>query len=370
MTSDSAGRAPSALFLISNLGLGGAERQLVYLAVGLRKRGWEATIASLSPLVHPDFETLLDETGVSLVVLQDSMSATLAAMGRALGAAIPLVRRRRPTAIVGFMPHGALLARLLGRAMRVPHIVTSLRSTRSTRRWHDRALAATRSLDHRVVANSSAAAKAQIAAGVVDEQKCRVIYNGFLPDETGRSGDERGARTAFTWLNVAVFRTEKGHENLLKAAQIAARERPFRLLLAGEGPRLDDMKALAAELGLGDRVEFLGKRTDVAALLHESDAFVLPSMYEGLPNALTEALAASLPAVATDAGGTPEVLRHGEMGYLVPPEDPEKLAAAMIRMMDLNPEERRATGERGRAHILRTFAMERMVEQWESVLAE
>jgi glycosyltransferase involved in cell wall biosynthesis len=368
MTSDSGARAPSALFLISNLGLGGAERQLVHLAVGLKERGWEATIASMSPLVHPEFEALLKETGISLAVLQDSMSAKVVTLGRALGAAIPLVRRQRPSAIVGFMPHGALFARVLGRVMGVPLIVTSLRSIRSTRPWHDRALVATRSFDHKVVANSLAAANAQIAAGVVEAQKCRVIYNGFLPDETERRDGEREEQTAFTWLHVAVFRTEKGHANLLEAARIVARERPFKLLLAGDGPRLEDMKARAAELRLGDRVEFLGKRTDVAALLNLSDGFVLPSMYEGLPNALVEALAAGVPAVATDAGGTPEVLRDGEMGYLVPPEDPKSLAAAMLRMMDLSRDERSAMGRCGKAHILRTFAMAHMVEQWDRIL--
>jgi glycosyltransferase involved in cell wall biosynthesis len=368
--SDSVGKVLSALFLISNLGLGGAERQLVYLAVGLRQRGWEVTVASLSPLVHPEFEALLKANGVSLEVLQDRMSASVLALGRALRAAVALVKRRRPSAIVGFMPHGALFARSLGRAMRVPRIVTSLRSIRSTRTWHDGLLAATRSIDNASVANSSAAAKAQVAAGVIDGRKCRVIYNGFQLDEARPTGGDRERPVPFTWLHVAVFRTEKGHANLLHAAAIMARERPFRLLLAGEGPRLEDMKALAAELGLGDRVGFLGKRTDVASLLHVSNAFVLPSMYEGLPNALMEALAAGVPAVATDAGGTPEVLRHGEMGYLVPPEDPDSLAAAMLRMMDMRRDERRAMGERGRAHVLRTFAMGHMVDQWERVLAE
>jgi glycosyltransferase involved in cell wall biosynthesis len=370
MTSNSAGRVPSALFLISNLGLGGAERQLVYLAVGLKERGWEVTIASLSPLVHPEFKVLLKAKGVSLEVLQDRMSASVPALGRALRAAVALVKRRRPSVIVGFMPHGALFARSLGRIMSVPRIVTSLRSTRSTRRWHDSLLAATRSLDHAAVANSAAAAKAQAAAGVIDVRKCRLVYNGFQLDEASSGSGDPERPILFTWLHVAVFRTEKGHANLLRAAAIVARTRPFRLLLAGEGPRLEDMKVVAAELGLGDKVAFLGKRTDVTSLLRSADAFVLPSVWEGLPNALIEALAAGLPAVATDVGGTPEVLSHGETGFLVPPENPDDLAAAMLRMMDMSESERRAMGDRGRRRILRTFAMESMIDQWEQVLAE
>jgi glycosyltransferase involved in cell wall biosynthesis len=117
-------------------------------------------------------------------------------------------------------------------------------------------------------------------------------------------------------------------------------------------------------------VAFLGKRTDVTSLLRSADAFVLPSVWEGLPNALIEALAAGLPAVATDVGGTPEVLSHGETGFLVPPENPDDLAAAMLRMMDMSESERRAMGDRGRRRILRTFAMESMIDQWEQVLAE
>lgn len=359
----------SALLLIGNFGLGGAERQLFYLAMGLRRHGWDVAVASMSPLVHPPFAEALSEAGITLTVLQHSMSPTPLAMVRALRAARRLVRLTRPTAMIGFMPHGVLFARLLGRLGGVRHIVSSLRSVKSTQPWHDRLLAASKFMDHAQVVNSVAARDAQLASGVVTAEKCVVIHNGFEIEPPIRNPAARATRAGvFTWLLVAVFRTEKGHANLLRAARIVAARRPFRLLLAGEGPQLEAMKTLAAELDVLEVVEFLGKRTDVPDLLAEADGFVLPSMWEGSPNALIEALAAGLPAVATEVGGCPEVLHEGVSGFLVPPEDPQALADAMIRLMDLAPEVRARMGAAGQAHVSSTFSMEAMVDDWERLI--
>ena len=356
----------SALFLIGNFGLGGAERQLFYLALGLRRRGWEVSVVSLSPLVHDPFVAAFLKEGVDFTVVQDEMRPGLGPMSRALRGALRLVRRQRPQAIVGFMPHGALFARVLGRIGRVPRVVTSLRSIRSTRPWHDRLLAATRSLDHVAVANSAAAAAAQTKDGVIVRGKAVVIHNGVeFPaiDRPIRSSDE-----PFRWLMVAVFRGEKGHDVLLRAVRIVSRRMPMKLLLVGEGTTQDATRSLARELGIDGLVEFLGKRTDVDRLIAASDAFVLPSRWESLPNALVEALAGRLPAVATDVGGSPEVLEDGISGFLVPPNDPEALADAMLRMMDLPAERRAAMGEAGCRHVQSSFGMEAMVAAWEQLL--
>ena len=104
-------------------------------------------------------------------------------------------------------------------------------------------------------------------------------------------------------------------------------------MLVGLGPLEDDLRALAVELGIGDRVRFPGSRDDVFALLPAFDAFVLSSRFEGLPIALLEAMATGVAPVATRVGGIPEVVTDGRDGLLVEPGDPAALAGALDRIL-------------------------------------
>ena len=360
----------SALLLVSTLGSGGAERQLVYLAAGLSKRGWRVRIGNMTSLIDPTFAHVLHKAGVEVTVLQPGTERSIVALFSAVGRAIQIVRALRPHVIVGFMPHGALLGRLLGIASHSSRVVSSLRNSRATHRWHDWLLALTSSLDDAVVFNSQTAAAAQLQARVTTARKSVVIANGFDAD---RIPEPRGQRAVhereFVWLSVAVFRYEKDHRTLLEAFQRLARIRRVRLVLVGSGPLLEPMKRLARELDIDANVEFAGFSSQVSAFIRNADAFVLASKWEGLPNVLIEAQAGGLPAVATDVGGCCEVVCDEVSGLLVPPENPESLAAAMARMMDLSDAERQKMSAAGRAHAIRHFSMENMISRWEQVLS-
>ena len=131
-------------------------------------------------------------------------------------------------------------------------------------------------------------------------------------------------------LTVARLDGQKGITHLLDAVA-AVPQASFAI--AGDGPNRDALEQRAMALGVSDRVRFLGHRNDVPALLAAADLFVLPSLYEGLPLAVLEAMAAGVPVVATAIGGTDEVVRDGETGTLVPPANPEALAAAIGRAL-------------------------------------
>ena len=127
-------------------------------------------------------------------------------------------------------------------------------------------------------------------------------------------------------LSIARLDAQKGISHLLDAAAAVPHA---SFAIAGDGPDRAALEARVAALGIGDRVRFLGHRRDVAALLAAADLFVLPSLYEGLPLAVLEAMIAGVPVVATAIGGTNEIVRDGETGTLVPPADPAALAAAI-----------------------------------------
>ena len=149
---------------------------------------------------------------------------------------------------------------------------------------------------------------------------------------------------------------QKGHRHLLAAA---ARVPDALFALAGDGPERPALERITDDLGLRDRVTFLGTRTDVAELLAVCDVFVLPSLYEGLPISVLEAMAARRPVVATAIGGTQEAVVDGESGLLVPPADPDSLAAAIRRLLD-DPALRDRLASAGRARVEREFAVASM----------
>lgn len=124
----------------------------------------------------------------------------------------------------------------------------------------------------------------------------------------------------------------KNHAGLLRALACLEKTSGVRAAFFGQGPLEQQVRDLAASLGMLDRVRFLGFRTDIPACLHASDAFVLPSTTEGMPVSLLEALAAGLPIVASDVGGVSEVLGQPPAGILVPSGDTRQLAEAMARL--------------------------------------
>ena len=135
------------------------------------------------------------------------------------------------------------------------------------------------------------------------------------------------------FMTVANLRPEKGYQVLLDAARtIADRGLPFRIAAVGRGPLSTALHARHVELALGDRFQFLGQRDDVLELLTGVDAFVLPSLHEGLPVTLMEATSVGLPIVATSVGGIPQILEDEVDALLVPPGDPGALVEAMTRL--------------------------------------
>ena len=187
--------------------------------------------------------------------------------------------------------------------------------------------------------------------------KISVVYNG-VPATAAK------ARTVpddgrFRLLFVGNLLERKGVANLLRAfASPALRERNMELTMAGGGP-VDHYRALAAQLGIADRVTFTGwvSQDDARALMVNADALILPAYDEGLPLVILEALASGTPVICTPVGSIPEVLDHGNTALLVAPGDEAGIAAAIATLSD-QPEVGRALSVRGTVLYQRLFTME------------
>lgn len=163
---------------------------------------------------------------------------------------------------------------------------------------------------------------------------------------------------------VARFHPIKDHTSMLQGfAQLARQRSDVDLLLIGDGPRRAELQSLVQELGIQDRVQFLGVRSDVADLLQAVDVFALTSLCEAASLTLLEAMAAGLPVVVTDVGGNPEIVRQGKEGLLVPRQDATAIGTALARILsDSNLASR--MGLAGKQRVKETYTLERTIERY------
>jgi glycosyltransferase involved in cell wall biosynthesis len=195
--------------------------------------------------------------------------------------------------------------------------------------------------------------------------KVRVIHNG-IPFERFRRVVDPDLRAALAGsseraliMTVARLAEQKGQCFLLAAL----RALPNAIVaLVGDGPDRAQLERQAQDLGLRDRVVFLGQRADIPELLACCDVAVLPSLFEGLPLAALEAMAAGKPVVATRVGGTSEVIQDGVTGLLAAPADPDALAQAIGAVLS-SPAHARSLGAAAQARVARSFSVEVMTEQ-------
>jgi glycosyltransferase involved in cell wall biosynthesis len=200
-----------------------------------------------------------------------------------------------------------------------------------------------------------------------------VIYNG-RPLDRYRDGSAEGLAQelgipadAPVVGNVGRLIERKGQRDLVDAWPAVRSDHPeAHCVFVGDGRDRATMVERSVTLGCGDSVHFVGAREDVPAFLDLFDVFAFPSHHEGLPGAPIEAMAASLPIVATDIDGTNELVTDGETGLLVPPRDPQALGAAVDRVLS-DPQLGRSLGTAARSAAYERFSLETMVEQFETL---
>jgi glycosyltransferase involved in cell wall biosynthesis len=219
-------------------------------------------------------------------------------------------------------------------------------------------LAAASKLADRFVCVSHDSAKYMVSQGV-PASRVQTLWNGIDLERFA----PRGPDPIGPVVTVARLSPEKDVENLLRAVALADK---LRAEIAGDGPCRDALHTLAQELGIVDRVRFLGEVHDVAALLARARLFALPSRTEGISLTILEAMARGLPVVTTRVGGNPEVVVEGETGLLVPPLDPAALAAALRRVWE-DTALGQSLGDAGRRRVEAHFDIRRMVAAYEAL---
>ena len=326
----------SVLVLAKGLGRGGTERLIVGAARHLDRSQFELVVAYLLPWKDA-FVADIEATGTEVVCLDAPRPTSVAWLPRLRR----LVRERAIDVVHTHMPLPAVAARLAlpGRRPAFVHTEHNMwdRYRRPTR-W---ANAATYRRNARVIAVSDG-----VAGSIRSSVPVEVVVHGTDPSLAVTGEAARAAARAELGLapdarvvgSVGNFTAKKDQATLLRAvAEVPPADLggggDAVLVLVGLGPLEGELRALARDLGIAERVVFAGSRDDVFALLPALDVFALSSRFEGLPIALLEAMASGVAPVATRVGGIPEVITDGRDGVLVDPGDPTGLAAALTRVL-------------------------------------
>ncbi len=358
------------MFVISGLEIGGAERQLVVTANALAERGWKVSVVSYLPFSATSLRWELNDSKVNTITLNSPSG--IGKYGVVIKA-VRTIRRSRPDILVGFMFHGIMTARIVGRLTRVPAVVSAIHSELDTPK-RERILALTDRMTDAVTIMSD-----HLASRLADRRIAAPSHTFVIPNTVDFDrfrADSCRTRTRenlgvtddqFLWLAAGRLAPEKDYPGLIRAFSILPRQHPAHLIIAGEGLLRDDLTRQIDDLGLSDRVQLLGLRGDMPDLYRASDALVLSSEWEGMPNVVLEAMASSIPVVSTAVGAVPELVTNGESGFIVPTGDRISLADAMERMMDLPVETRRSFGEVGYNRARAEFSLDPVIDRWEDL---
>lgn len=354
--------------IVHNLDVGGLERVVISLIDGLDPARHRAVLVCLQD--GGDLLSDIHAPGVRVYGLRKGNRFSVRAI-----AYLAAIIRREHAEIVHCHNHGALaygvLASLVAQRGKV---VYTAHGVLSASRLRTALLGRARRRVRRVVAVSEDTRQVATGHGRMDPRRTSLIINGidvrrfapFAGAETARIGLGLDPGTVVFGI-VARLSPVKDHSTLLRAfAQVRATESNARLVIIGGGETEAKVRALIAELGLSDSVRMTGDRRDVPLLMGVLDVFVLSSYSEGLSITLLEAMAASLPVVATRVGGNAEIVVDGVTGLLVEPRNPAALAAAMLWVTE-NRSPARAMGAAGRTRVEEHFSERAMVAKYAQV---
>lgn len=352
------------LIFTSIAGLGGSEKMVYHLAKGIDKNKFDVSVCFLYG--EGIISRQLQNENIDVIILSHNKEGFLSTALKFF----KIAKSRRFDILYLWGYKVNLIGRVVGKLLSCK-IITAQRSIDDHRtKLQNLVDSLTTWMVDIYISNSKAAQKMLIDKRNISSNKIITIYNGIdienndLIDSIDMS--KMGIKPDQLVIGVvANLIPYKGHEFFLKALkEVCNRHSNVCALLIGDGDLREQLEMLSFELGLKDKVFFLGTRDDVQKLLRGIDIFVLPSLFEGMPNAIMEAMASKKPVIATNVGGVPELVTDGETGYLVPPKQPKEMANMIIQLLN-DSKKREEMGNKAFEKISVGFAMNVMISSTE-----
>jgi glycosyltransferase involved in cell wall biosynthesis len=363
------------LYVLTSLGMGGAEKLALALCEQMTQRGHEVSLLVLMSRLNEEWQA-------SFPRLHLDIRRSPVSLARGIARARRFTAEFEPDLIHSHSFHANLLARLLKLRAPRPVVISTIHNVYEGGTPRMLAYRLTDRLSRRTVAVSKAAAQRFVRLKAVPAKKCSVIANGidvsqFLPNEDRRASMralmaiDAGPQASFVWLAAGRIARAKDYPNLLRAfCMVRAVHSDAQLWVAGTGrsTELGLLQSLAEHLSLNGCVHWLGLRRDMPAVLDAADGFVSSSAWEGMPLAVGEAMAMGKQVVVTDVGGVRELV--GDAGVIVPSRCADQLASAMLSAMRRSSGDRLAFGRAARDRVVGEFGMDANADQWEALYRE
>jgi glycosyltransferase involved in cell wall biosynthesis len=358
------------VWFIDHLRPDGTQRVLTQLVEGLSQRGHQHAVVCVNDSWDAQVVESLRACRCEVRIIGKAALVT----GIGVIQTLRWLRNERFDAAVTLLFYSDVIGRTLAHAAGVPRIVTSIRARNVDysrwQRWLDRI---TMKWADQVVINSAGIREyVQTQVGVRTNALVLVPNGVNIPDLPSRSERSHARETlgirngAIVIGSVGRLEPQKGYDLLIQAYRYLEPDKPY-LLIIGNGSQEGDLREQIARDGLTEKVFLLGYRRDVLDIYPAIDLYVQPSRFEGMPNALMEAMAAGLPVIATAVDGNCELIEDGCSGWLAPAGDAEGLASVISSAIRKSDEARRR-GEEGRARVCVLFPLEKMVSRWETLL--
>lgn len=363
-------RKKRIVFLITSLDYGGAQTEIVRLAISLKNLDWDVRLISM--LRVEAFTEELDRANIPVTSL--GMSKGIPDT-KAIGKLANLLSQWKPDILHSHLFHANIISRITRLIVPIPILISTAHNINEGRRWREIAYRLTDRLADLTTNVSRAAVERYIRVGAVPASKIIFIPNSidteiFSPDLEVRNKirQQLNLEDKFVWLAVGRLEEQKDYPNLLQAFARIVREFPETILLiCGKGNLQSELEVLTEQLKIQQRVRFLGIRSDIRDIMNGVDAYVMSSAWEGMPIVLLEASAVGLPIVATDVGGNREIILDDRSGFLVPPKDDRTLGVKMQQLMKLSTSERWQMGQVARKYVEANYSIERTLSKWQQV---
>jgi glycosyltransferase involved in cell wall biosynthesis len=379
------------LYLITGLNVGGAEMILWKTIKYLNKKKFNPVVVSIIP--PGKIGQKISQEGVKVYSLnikkfllpenKDKIYPlfirSFSVLFREIPRLISIVSSEKPMILHSHLFHANFLGRIIGKICGVPIIISTIHNIDFGGKLREKLLRYTDKFHDVTIAVSQTVADTMVKKGVVSKEKIRIIYNGIedkkmeidknisrkkISKELGISNEK------FILISVGRLTKQKGYPYMIDAMQILKQNFDLIWIILGEGEERTNLEKEIQAKNLQKHIFLLGNVENVEEYLNASDIFVMPSLWEGLPLSLLEAMAASLPVIATRVGGIPEVITDGINGFLVAPRSSQELAKKIKYVLNLPSDTREKIVKIARETITHKFSLNKMINEYQKLYQE
>lgn len=343
------------LYIVTGLGIGGAEHIVCNLADKAKEYAHEVKIVYLTGQA-----SILPSNG-NIEIIDLNLKKNIY-LFKGLWRLRLLIKKYQPDVIHSHMVHANLVARLSRLWIKLPKLICTAHNSNEGGRLLMVSYRVTNFLCDVFTNVSDEASRALEASGAAPKNSIIPVLNGIDIDKF--SYIQKAKNDVFTLVAVGRLEEQKDYPTLLTALSFLQKKGiSFRLRVVGDGSQRNNLLEMTQKLCLLDSIEWLGARRDVSNILNEADCFVLSSEFEGFGLVVAEAMACELPVVATDCGGVKEVL--GEQHWLVKPKDAYGLSEKIVEIMSMTEDQRKSLGKQHRRRVEKFYSLDSMYKNYE-----